>query len=231
MAIGVSEGGYREVLGLHLGESESEATWSAFFRSLSERGLRGVDLLASDSHSGLVGAAQRCFQGATAAGRRRRQRCQSHLMRNVLAVTPKRHRADMVEHLRRLFRSESKVEARDAFRAMADAFEGAADRALDGLEEALHDATAVLVLPEVYRRRLRTTNMSERLNQEVRRRERVIRIFPNEASALRLIGALLAEQHETWLAGGRYFDMDVYWEWRQSQEASDELAEAMRSAA
>ena len=225
MALGVSEDGYREVLGLQLGDSESEATWSAFFRSLKERGLRRVDLVVSDNHGGLVKAAHRYFQGAMW------QRCQTHLMRNVLAATPKRLRADMVEHLRRLFRSESKTEARSAFEDVVEVFEGAANQALAVLEEALEDATAVLVLPEVYRRRLRTTNMSERLNQEVRRRERVIRIFPNDASAVRMIGALLAEQHETWVVGRRYFDMEAYWEWRQSQEPSDEPAEAVLSAA
>lgn len=225
IALGISEEGHREVLGLHLGDSESEATWSAFFGSLKQRGLSGIDLVVSDNHGGLVKAAQRHFQGSMW------QRCQTHLMRNVLAVTPKKHRADLAEHLRRLFRSESKTEAREAFDDIAVAFEGAADQALDVLEEALADATAVLVLPEVYRRRLRTTNMSERLNQEVRRRERVIRIFPNDASVIRLIGALLAEQHETWVTGRRYFDMSAYVEGRASQEQSDEVAEAMRSAA
>lgn len=225
IALGVSDEGYREVLGLHLGDSESEATWSAFFRSLKERGLSGVDLVVSDNHGGLVKAAERYFQGSMW------QRCQTHLMRNVLAVTPKKHRAEMVEHLRRLFRSESKTEARLAFERTAAAFEGAAGQAVDVLEEALEDVTAVLVLPEVYRRRLRTTNMSERLNQEVRRRERVIRIFPNDASAQRMIGALLAEQHETWVAGRRYFDMEAYHEWRRAQEPSRRPAEAALSAA
>lgn len=202
MALGINEEGHREVLGLHLGDSESEVTWSQFFRALKQRGLKGVDLVVSDDHLGLVKAAQRYFQGAMW------QRCQTHLMRNVLAQAPKSVRAELVEHVRRLFRSETKQEARAAFRQMAEDFAGKAEQALAALESALEDVTAVLVLPAVYRRRLRTTNMQERLNEEIRRRERVIRIFPNDDSAVRLIGALLAEQHEQWLCGRRYFEME-----------------------
>jgi putative transposase len=85
------------------------------------------------------------------------------------------------------------------------------------LEAGFDDATAVLALPEPYRRRLRTSNSIERLNEEIRRRERVIRIFPNRASALRLLGALLLEQHEQWTTGHHYLDMAAYWQWRQDQ--------------
>jgi len=105
------------------------------------------------------------------------------------------------------------------------ALEGKAARALTILEDGLEDALAVLSLPEKYRVRLRTTNGMERLNEEMRRRERVIRIFPNEAAALRLIGALLAEQHEVWSTGKRSFDMAEYFEWKtaQSQEVMQEI--------
>lgn len=225
IALGINEQGYREVLGLHLGDSESEASWSAFFRSLKERGLTGVDLLVSDDHAGLVKACERYMQGSMW------QRCQIHLMRNVLACTSKAQRGAMVEHLRRLFRSETRQEARSVFAELASTFEGKADRALDVLEAALEDCTQVLVLPEVYRRRLRTTNMCERLNEEIRRRERVIRIFPNEESAGRMVGALLAEQHERWMSERRYFEMDAYWQWKQTQDTAPETATLIRSAA
>ncbi len=99
------------------------------------------------------------------------------------------------------------------------------------LEGGVEAATQVLVLPKVYRRRLRTTNMLERLNEEIRRRERVIRIFPNDASAVRLVGALLAEQHETWLSGRRYFDMEAYWHWKRARAALETAEEPVRSAA
>jgi putative transposase len=216
---GVNAQGRREILGLSLGDSESEGTWADMFAWLKRRGLHGVEVLVSDDHAGLVKAAQRAFQGVIW------QRCQVHLQRNVLGRTPRHLRAQMAAGLRRIFQAEDRAAARTAFAALAAALVGKADRALTILEEGLEDALAVLALPEQYRVRLRTTNGMERLNEEIRRRERVIRIFPNEASALRLIGALLAEQHEVWSTGKRYFDMTEYFEWQttQTQEVPQEL--------
>ena len=205
---GVNAQGMRAILGLHLGDSESEGTWADMFAWLKRRGLRDVEVLVSDDHAGLVKAAQRYFQGVMW------QRCQVHLGRNVLGRTPRHLRAQMAAGLRRIFQADDRPTARAAFAAVAAALEGKADRALTILEEGLEDALAVLSLPEKYRVRLRTTNGMERLNEEIRRRERVIRIFPNEASALRLIGALLAEHHEIWSTGKRYFDMAEYFEWK-----------------
>ena len=219
MVSGVNANGQRELLGLRLGDSESEGTWTDMFTWLKTRGLHGVGLLVSDDHAGLVKAAQRHFQGVLW------QRCQGHLQRNVLGRTPKHLRAQMAAGLRHIFQAADLPTARTAFTALAAALEGKADRALAVLEEGLEDALTVLVLPEKYRTRLRPTNGMERLNEELRRRERVIRIFPNEASALRLIGALLAEQHEVWSTGKRYFDRTEYFEWKttQTQEVPQEL--------
>ena len=216
---GVNAQGQREILGLSLGDSESEATWTDMFTWLKRRGLHGVEVLVSDDHAGLVKAAQRAFQGVIW------QRCQVHLQRNVLGRTPRHLRAQMAAGLRRICQAEDRAAARAAFAVLAAALAGKADRALTLLEEGLEDALAVLVLPEPYRVRLRTTNGMERLNEESRRRERVIRIFPNEASALRLIGALLAEHHEVWSTGKRYFDMTEYFEWKttQTQEVPQEI--------
>lgn len=216
---GVNAQGRREILGLSLGDSESEGTWTDMFAWLKRRGLHGVEVLVSDDHAGLVKAAQRAFQGVIW------QRCQVHLRRNVLGRTPRHLRAQMAAGLRRIFQAEDRAAARTAFAGLAAALAGKADRALTILEEGLEDALAVLALPEQYRVRLRTTNGMERLNEEIRRRERVIRIFPNEASALRLIGALLAEHHEVWSTGKRYFDMTEYFEWKttQTQEVSQEI--------
>ena len=216
---GVNEQGMRELLGLWLGDSESEGTWTDMFAGLKRRGLRGVEVLVSDDHAGLVKAVQRHFQGI------RWQRCQVHLQRNVLGRTPRHLRAQMATGLRRIFQADDRATARAAFAALVATLEGKADRALTILEEGLEDALAVLSLPEKYRVRLRTTNGMERLNEEIRRRERVIRIFPNEASARRLIGALLAEQHEVWSTGKRYFDMTEYFEWTttQTQEVPQEI--------
>lgn len=216
---GVNVQGRREILGLSRGDSESEGTWTDMFTWLKRRGLHGVEVLVSDDHAGLVKAAQRAFQGVIW------QRCQVHLQRNVLGRTPRHLRAQMAAGLRRIFQAEDRAAARTAFAALAAALAGKAERALTLLEEGLEDALAVLVLPEPYRVRLRTTNGMERLNEEIRRRERVIRIFPNEASALRLIGALLTEHHEVWSTGKRYFDMTEYFEWKttQTQGVSQEI--------
>lgn len=210
---GIGEEGQREILGLCLGDSESEGAWDGMFSRLKARGLKGVDFVVSDHHAGLKKAIARHFQGAVW------QRCQVHLMRNVLAKAGMKHRAALVAGMRRIFRADDGQEARTNFRRLAAELEGKADAALQTLEDGLEDALAVMALPEKYRRRLATTNMQERLNEEIRRRERVIRIFPNEASALRLIGALLAEKHESWVTGKRYFDMAEYFEWKTTRQA------------
>jgi transposase-like protein len=211
-AIGINELGYREVLGVRVGDSESEGSWNDTLAWLKERGLSGVEVVISDDHRGLVKAIQRQFQGASW------QRCQVHLMRNVLGVTPRHIRDRMSAGLRRIFGSENRDDAWSAYEAVSGELSGRADRALAVLENGLDDVLTVLSLPERYRVRLRTTNMLERVHQELRRRERVIRIFPNEASALRLIGALLAEQHEVWSTGRRYFNMEEYDEWKAGKK-------------
>ena len=211
IATGVNEEGHREILGLMLGDSESEASWDDMFTWLKERGLSGVDFVVSDAHKGMLKAINRRFQGVVW------QRCQVHLTRNVLGRTPRHLRGTVAGGLKRIFRAEEAAEAKVAFNDLVDRLAGKAERALEVLEEGLDDSLAVLELPEKYRRRLRTTNMVERLNDEVRRREKVIRIFPNEASAQRLIGALLAEQHEEWFTGKRYFDMTEYLEWKEAR--------------
>ena len=133
-------------------------------------------------------------------------------MRNVLGHTPRRHQKAIAKGMKKILGSDEYSDARKAFKDLNQELSGKADNALGVLEEGFEDALAVLGLPEKYRRRMKSTNMQERLIQEIRRRERVIRIFPNEASALRLIGALLAEKHETWSTGKKYFDMTEYLE-------------------
>ena len=135
-----------------------------------------------------------------------------------MEVAPKAVRGELHEHLRSLFEAPDLVTARTLLRQLVDTFALRAPKAVTVLEAGFDDATAVLALPDPYRRRLRTTNSVERLNEEVRRRERVIRIFPNRASVIRLLGALLLEQHEQWTTGHRYFDMTPYWQWRRDQE-------------
>ena len=142
-------------------------------------------------------------------------------MRNVLSHTSAKHKKEMGEGLKRIFGSDKVKDARQSFDELAEQMEKKASKAIDCLERGLEDSLAVMALPGKYRKRLKSTNMQERLIQEIRRRERVVRIFPNEASALRLMGALLAEIHEEW-QGRRYLDMDDFHEWVTEQSSSTE---------
>lgn len=209
---GIRSDGYREILGLRIGDTESYATWEETFKWLKSRGLKGVMYVVSDQHAGLVEAAKKHFQGATW------QRCQVHLMRNILGFCSVRHRKEVAEKAKLVFQAPDMEEARRRRDEFIEAFEKKTPKAVACLEEAFDDAMAVMALPEKYRKRLRTTNMQERLNEEVRRRERVIRIFPNDESAWRLIGALLAEQNEQWQSR-RYLDMDEFKDWLTENEA------------
>ena len=206
IAIGINEEGYREIIGFQVANTESESSWGEFFSSLKERGLKDVDLVTSDDHKGLVKAVRKHFQGATW------QRCQTHFTKNMLDHTPKALQPEIKEELRKLYEAIDHDSARKVKDQIIDKYETKAPKAVTLLDEAFDDITAVLILPLKYRKRLRTTNSVERLNQEVRRRERVIRIFPNEASVIRLMGALLMEQHEKWQTGRKYFDMDLYYQ-------------------
>ena len=205
IATGIRDDGGREILGLAIGDSESFAAWEDFFKGLKGHGLRGVLWVISDSHAGLVEAARKPFQGVSW------QRCRVHLLRNLLGHTPSRPRAEVAAHAKRIFQAPDLAEARRQLAAFVTRFEAIAPKAVACLEEGFEDAVSVRVLPEKYRR-LRTTNRQERLNEEIRRRERVIRIFPNIESTHRLVGALLVEQHETW-AGQCYLNMDEFDEW------------------
>jgi len=190
LAIGVNAQGYREILGLQLGDSESEASWTSLFTWLKRRGLQEVDLVVSDDHGGLVKAVRVQFQGATW------QRCQTHLARNILDAAPKALHDELHARVRALFEAPDLETARMLLAKLVNDYAGRAPTAVATLERGFDDATAVLALPAPYRKRLRTNNGLERLNEEVRRRERVIRIFPNRESVIRLLGAVLLEQDE-----------------------------------
>lgn len=217
VAIGINTEGYREVLGLMLGDSESEESWSEFFSWLKSRNLRGVELVVSDDHRGLVKAIRNHFQGITW------QRCQTHFMRNIMDAAPKSLKEELYPHIRAIFEAPDMETARLLLNQTLEMFEKKAPKAMRILEMGFDDATAVLVLPEKYRRRLRTTNAVERLNGEIRRREQVIRIFPNRESVVRLIGALLMEFDEKWSSGKKYLDMTEYLHWQEEQKQSSQV--------
>ena len=204
VAIGVNSEGKREVLGFQTGDGESHDTWAAFFKALKARGLQGVDLVVSDNHGGLVKAIGEQFCGAMW------QRCQTHFARNVLEKVPKRQRPEIHARLNDLYNSPDLSEALRRKDGLLDVLSAISPKAAEVLDQGFDDVTAVFSLPEGYRTRLRTSNGIERLNEEIRRRERVIRIFPNEQSIDRLIGTLLLEQHERWISGKTYFNMEGY---------------------
>ena len=215
IAVGISEEGYREILGLKVGFSETGEGWRALFSDLKDRGLSGVEMLTSDAHDGLRGAAQQSFPGAIW------QRCQAHFRRNVADRVPAASKERIHEMLDSILEAPSPVDAREALERAATELEEMAPAALEVLEEGFEDATAALALPEKYRRRLRTTNMVERFIEEIRRREKVVRIFPNMQAAWRLIGALCAEQHEEWAHGRRYLTMNEYFRWKANVGQTD----------
>lgn len=206
VAVGINEEGYREVLGFKMADSESETSWGEFFAELKDRGLDAVDLVTSDDHKGLVKAIRKHFQGAAW------QRCQTHFSRNVLDKCPKKYQPELKQWLNRIYHAKDLEDARRMLRETLQTFEADAPKAMAILEAGFEDVMAVMSLPEKYRQRLRTSNGLERLNEEIRRRDRVIRIYPNEASAIRLIGALLIEQDERWTTGRKYLDMQAYYE-------------------
>lgn len=211
LAFGVNMQGYRELLGFWVGDSESGASWSEFFLNFKQRGLRDVELIVSDQHNGLVKAIRTHYQGATW------QRCRTHFMRNIIDATPKALKEELHARLRSIFTAPDLQTARFLFSKTIETYQDKLPKAMKTLENGFDDATAVLMLPEKYRKRLRTTNAMERLIEEVRRRERVIRIFPNRESLTRLLGALLIEFDEKWASGRRYLDMTEFALWQKER--------------
>jgi transposase-like protein len=203
-AIGIDPEGRRSVLGVSVCLSEAEVHWREFFKSLLERGLHGVELITSDAHEGLKEARKACFPGVPW------QRCQFHLMRNALAHVP---RADMkgevVDDLRSVFDSADGEAAAGQLARVVRKYQKSAPQLATWMEENVPESLTVFRLPPAHRKRLRTTNMDERLNRELKRRTRVARLFPNDASLLRLVTAVLMEVSEEWETGKRYVTFET----------------------
>ncbi|WP_309723577.1 IS256 family transposase [Armatimonas sp.] len=229
IACGIDEAGYRHVLGFALGDKESETSWSEFFTSLKVRGLTGVEFVISDDHAGLVKAIGGSFAGATW------QRCQAHFIRNLSDACPKTEVEAFLGSAKQVLHAPDLASARTRLRETCQTFEKRCSKAVALLESAFDEVTSVLILPTKYHRLLRTSNSQERLNEEIRRRDRVIRIYPNRASCERLLGALLMEFDEAMTTGKVYTNMDEYHTWRlerSEEHASREvLPETKPSAA
>jgi transposase-like protein len=203
-AIGIAPDGRRTILGTSCELSEAEVHWRSFLQSLVDRGLRGVQLIVSDAHEGLKEARTAVFTGV------RWQRCQFHLAQNAMAYVPKMSQRKAVgAELRTIFNAADREEAERRLRLMAERYTKTAPKLTRWIEDNIPEGLTVFDLPLTHRRRLRTTNGLERINQEIKRRTRVATLFPNEASILRLVSAVLVEIDEEWSTGRRYLDMEA----------------------
>ena len=190
---GIDQRGYREVLGCWVAESESEASWGAVFAELKQRGLDGVRYVVSDDHAGMVKAIERHFQGAVW------QRCQVHFVRNALSLCGVALRPMVLGLMRSVTEAPTRDAAKSALAAAVAQLEKKAPKTARLLEEDGEEILGVYALPEAHRKRMRTTNMLERQNQELKRRTRVVRVFPHAPSCLRLVAALLIETSQQWM--------------------------------
>lgn len=202
VAVGVNTEGRREVLGVASGPSEAEPFWTAFLRSLADRGLRGVKLVIADDHKGLRAAASRVFHAA-------QQRCRVHWMRNALATVPTRQRATVAAMLRTIFAQDEAAAARDQWRKVADALRPRFAATAELMDRSEDDVLAYMAFPKAHWAQISSTNPLERLNKEIKRRADVVGIFPNEDSIVRLVGALMLEQTDEWAVSRRYMTLET----------------------
>jgi len=183
--------------------SEAEVHWRSFLESLQERGLYGVQCITSDDHKGIQAALRARFPGT------RWQRCQFHLQQNAQAYVPKQElKRPVATDLRAIFHATDRREADERLARTVDKYRKTAPKLADWMERTISEGLTVFDLPETHRRRLRTTNVLERLNREIKRRTRVATLFPNEASLLRLVTAMVAEVSDEWEIGRAYLVME-----------------------
>jgi putative transposase len=197
IAYGVHETGRREVVGLDVGEAETESFWRAFLRSLRARGLDGIQLVISDAHTGLAAAIAKVFGCPW-------QRCTVHFLRDMLGHVARAQQPLVSGAIRQIFTAASAVEAQERLGQVADQLRTHASKVAHLLEDAEADLLAFYAFPAEHWSKLRSTNPLERVNREIGRRTDVVGIFPNDASLLRLAGMLLLEQNDEWLVGRRY---------------------------
>jgi putative transposase len=202
VAVGVTAEGRREVLGFDVGPSEDGAFWETFLRSLVGRGLTGVELVISDAHEGLKGAIGAVLHGASW------QRCRVHFVRNALALVPKGVQAMVAATIRTVFVQPTAKAARAQWQEVVRGFGERFPRLAALMETAEADVLAYLAFPREHWRQIWSTNPLERLNREIKRRTDVVGIFPTERAVIRLVGALLNEQHDEWQVSRRYLSAE-----------------------
>jgi putative transposase len=202
VAVGANTDGRREILGMQVGPSEAETFWTEFLRGLARRGLRGVKLVISDSHEGIKAAVSKVMNCTW-------QRCRVHFMRNVLAHAGKSGRRVVSAFIGTAFAQNDAAEARLQWRRVADQLRPKLPKLAAMLDQAEPDVLAFMGFPAAHRAKIHSTNPLERLNGEIKRRTEVVGIFPNEAAAVRLIGAILLEQNDEWsVQRSRYMTLE-----------------------
>jgi len=202
ISVGVTCEGKREILDWRVGDSESEATWSDVFRTLKDRGLKGLTLVISDAHKGIRAALKRHFQGVPW------QRCRVHFLREMMKKVSYKAIPELMADAKVVFAGEDRAECLRRGEELAAKWETRSPAVAKMLREGLEDTLAVMAFPETHRRRLHSTNMLENLMRRLKRRTRVVGIFPNRASCERLTGAMLLETHENWATErAAYFGM------------------------
>jgi transposase-like protein len=212
IVVGISPDGYREILSIDVSDSENESDWGRIFKRLKDRGLSGVTYVVSDDHEGLVKALGRYFQGSMW------QRCQVHFIRNFISKMGRRDAKRYLPLLKDVLAATSREDAIIRKKRLVEELTESKPNISQWIDEDIEFCLSVYNLPEFHRRRMRSTNMLERFNQELKRRSRVIRIFPNEASCLRLLGTLCMEQSEEWETGKMYLNMKTNLNEKPDQE-------------
>ena len=203
IACGIRDDGRREILDVAIADTESAAAYNDLFSSLRERGVSGVMCVTSDAHSGLKSAVKRYFQGATW------QRCQVHFMRDAMGKVSLRYRGDLAKDIGSIFECESRDAAMKRAADVADTWRNISGRAAKMIDEDIEQCLSILAFPKDHQIHIRTSNILERFIEEIRRRSRVVGIFPNEAAALRLISTICIDKSEEWIQAKPYLDMSL----------------------
>jgi putative transposase len=212
VAIGIDSDGYRHVLGLDTAWGETGDSWDRFISGLKERGLKGVRLFTSDDHPGIHPAIKKHFPGSVW------QRCQFHFTRNAADLVPKTKREDLRDRLKEAWDQKTYKKAKEKLDKISEDYQDKYPDLAELISEHGWETLGVYdAAPVAHHKRLRTTNMLERINQELKRRSKVIRIFPNTSSCRRLFSALLKEWHEDWVDGRKYLDMESLWEFEKDK--------------
>jgi len=202
-ASGVKSDGKRSILGISVSLSEAETHWRSFLEDLVKRGLHGVQLIISDDHAGMKAARKTIFTGVPW------QRCQFHLQQNAGAYVPKiAMRMEVAEDIRTIFNAPNRETAESYLQKAVNKYADIAPRLADWMEVNLPEGFTVFAFPKAHQKRLRTSNYLERLSQEIARRTKIVRVFPNEGACLRLISVVLMEKNEEWEYGRIYLNME-----------------------